>query len=435
MGGISTAYFCDPERSADLFEARPHIGGSASSIVVQDGGHDVTLDIGAEFFGPRSHPTYWSLLQQIGAVGASDPADDVPLKMPGTLAIFDASTRTPLFVSKRPYRTPLRAVSFFRFMRAARAFVYNAPSSYVTVGEWLEQNSIAPEFERDALLPWLASLTCCSVDAVMNQAALAFLLVVVRIFPQRIFDQPNTYCSRIGLGGVLQRLVDECRNLTVHTDAAVTKLAEIDGAWFVETPKGRYGPYESVVINAPPHASRSFLTGVPDDLLRTLGEHEYYSTRMIIHADPIYMPRLRRDWCSHNAAVAGDVCEATIWLGAFRRNPTTGLPVQLFKSWATHRSQESREIVAEQTFLHPVISDATMRATKTLEKWQGVKSIYFAGHYTTLTDLQETALVSGLAVAKALAPTSSRLRSFESRLRREGHDRASYVVDNLVLTH
>ena len=49
-------------------------------------------------------------------------------------------------------------------------------------------------------------------------------------------------------------------------------------------------------------------------------------------------------------------------------------------------------------------------------RWQGFKGLYFAGQFTTLTDLQETALYSAMSVARTLSPTSPSLQALDKRL-------------------
>src|SRR5262249_49184567 len=142
------------------------------------------------------------------------------------------------------------------------------------------------------------------------------------------------------------------------------------------------------------------------------------------------MPADPSHWCSHNAAVDGDTCEASIWLGSGRNSATTGKPIQLFKSWASKRELRPEDILVERTFLHPLLSPDTMRATKELRDWQGFKGLFSAGHYMTVTDLQETALYSGVAVAKMLNPASQRLQSLQQRLAKAGHADVSYDVDD-----
>jgi uncharacterized protein len=395
---------------------------------VLDDDEEVAVDIGAETFNPGTHPCYWALLHEIGAIQPGNPADDVLVTMPGKLSIFDASTRGSLFVSSHALRTPIYAVSFGLFVRAAQRFVADDPSFEVTLGEWLDGLRMDRTFKNDVLLPWLASLTCVSVDTAKAHSVLAILLPFIRVFPRNIVRRAKTYSSSIGLGGILAMMVDRCQHLSVKAGEPVSNVENVDGSWFVETSSGRHGPYDKVVVNAPPHASRSFLRTLPVELLDVLGRHTYYTTRMVIHRDPIYMPANRRDWCLHNAAVDGDTCEASMWLGSFRRNPRTGQPVQLFKSWASKRQVEPADVLAEQIFLHASLTPGTLRATRELVRWQGFKGLHFAGQFTTRTDLQETALYSAMSVAKTLSPTGRSLLALEQRLASAGHADVSYAV-------
>ena len=373
MGGVATAYFCDPDWTIDLFEAGPALGGNVSTIQVLDHDEEVTVDIGAETFNPATHPCYWALLHEIGAIQPGNPSEDVRVTMPGKLSIFDATTGGSLFVSSHPLRTPKYAVSFGLFVRAARRFVAERPSFEVTLGDWLDGLRMDRTFKNEVLLPWFASLTCFSVDTVRTQSALAFLVLFVPAFPRNMLRRAETYGSTIGLGGILAMMVERCRHLSVHAGAPVTSVEEVDGSWFVETSGGRHGPYSNVVVNAPPHASRSFLRTVPTGLLDVLARQTYYTTRMVVHRDPIYMPANRRDWSWHNAAVDGDTCEASMWLGAFRTNPSTGEPVELFKSWASNRPVEPGDVVAEQIFLHAALTPSTLRATRDLGALAGLQ--------------------------------------------------------------
>lgn len=430
MGGVSTAYFCDSEWAIELFESRSELGGNADTLIIQEDGQDLPVDAGAESFNPGTHPMYWALLQEIDAIRSLKSADDRLLEVPATLSIFNAKTRRLLYASTHPGHSLKYTINFAIFTRAALGFLSSNPSCDVTTREWFDSVWLNRSFKQNVLLPWLASLTCCSVETLKTQSMLSFLLLFARIFPENILRSPKAYNSSIGLGGFLKMLAARCQNLSIHTNAAVSKLEKMDGLWFIETPGERHGPYEKVIVNAPPYASRKFMSTLPGELLDLLEKHEYYSVRIVIHRDPIYMPADQNYWCTHNAAVDGDSCEASVWLGSARKNARTGKPIQLFKSWALKRELQPRDILAERTFLHPLLSPDTMRATKELRNWQGFKGLFFTGHYTTLTDLQESALYSGVAVAKILNPASPRLQSLQQRLAKAGHKDVSYDVDN-----
>ncbi|KHK95890.1 hypothetical protein LK09_17935 [Microbacterium mangrovi] len=404
ISGVATAYLCDESWSVDLFEAEARLGGNAATVDV-DG---IPVDLGAETFNPSTHPLYWELLTRIGV-------DDTIIELPGTLSVSDAATRRPRFVSRHPLRTPRHALGLLQFIRAARRFIASDPSPDLTLEDWFAQQRFAPRFEREVLLPWLASLTSSRVDTLKTQSMLAFLVLFAPAFPANLLSSPKTYGSSIGLGGIIELLAAGCRHLTVRTGERVGRAERIDGAWFIHTPTGRSGPYEKLVVTAPPYAAREFLTGIPDALAGILNRYDYYPARLVIHGDPRVMPADERDWCMHNAAASGETCEASFWLGASRTDPVTGAPVRLFKSWATHRSVAPESVRAERTFHHLLLTPDAVRAASDLTEWQGRDGLFFAGHFTQVTDLQETALASAIAVAEALDAGSPNLRALRMR--------------------
>lgn len=66
MAGVSLARLLDGGRDVTLLEAAGHLGGHALSLdtTLLDG-RDVVVDAGAQHFGPKSHPTYWKLLNEV----------------------------------------------------------------------------------------------------------------------------------------------------------------------------------------------------------------------------------------------------------------------------------------------------------------------------------------------------------------------------------
>ena len=65
-GGIAAAYFLAGTYDVEVFEARPRIGGHCDSRTIDYRGHPVTVDLGAQFFHPATHPLYVTLLEELG---------------------------------------------------------------------------------------------------------------------------------------------------------------------------------------------------------------------------------------------------------------------------------------------------------------------------------------------------------------------------------
>lgn len=428
IGGVSTAYFCDPEWSIDVFEALPRLGGHGATVAIEEEGQHVAVDLGAAFFNPLTHPIYWSFLYETGLI--SDKNKDLVYEAPGSLTVFDSETLKPLFSTAHPLENPFRATGFLIFAGAARDALNGGIAWDLTIGEWVDSLLIADDFKYNILLPWLASFSCLDVEGVRKLSAIAQLTPFARTF-EEILKKPSTYNAAVGLGGIVDLVAGQCKNASFHIDSPVQGLEEVDGKWFISTSKGRQGPYDAVVVNAPPHASSKFFANVPwaSDLANLLSRREYYPTKVIAHRDPVNMPANPKYWAVNNAAVTGqEHAEATVYVGMIHPKLPSGKAVQVFKSWTGKRPVEPKDVIATHDFQHPIVSPAVLEQTKELYNWQGKNNLYFAGHFTVVSDSHDTALFSGLEVSRLLSPSSPRVTSFDTRLKAEGKDKVSYTV-------
>jgi predicted NAD/FAD-binding protein len=415
--GIASAYFCDSAWSIDLFESRAKTGGHADTLSVAEGNKPYAVDLGAEFFHPNTHPLYWSFLAEIGA-RTDDPAKSLVIEGPASLTVFDGATGKARFGSEHAMENLPGALRFLTFTGEARKMTEPDAPWATTMGEWLDGLDIDDGYKRTVLTPWLASLTCGDTELVRTQSARAHLSSFAKTFPTTIFEPVHTYNSTAGLEGYLRMLLDACQNTTVLTRAAVHGLEEQSGTWHVRTASGRHGPYDAVVVSAPPHVAKDFFADVPDlsRIAEYLGMHEYHPARLVIHRDPHYMPADKDYWSVQNAAAGGRNCETSIWVGAYYGASDADPQPSIFKSWAAHRESDPTELLAERRFMHPLSTPRTLGAAREVMATQGERNLYFAGSYTTITDLQETSLYSALKVAASLNPDGPKLTSFQQRL-------------------
>jgi predicted NAD/FAD-binding protein len=412
-GGVAAAYFLAGTFDVDLFEARSRIGGHCDSRVVKH----TTVDLGAQFFHPDTHPVYFTLLEELGLA-------EHTVQAAASLCIFRTGESAPVFSSAHALDTPERAIDFATFTQLARQAVLTEMSWETTVDAWIRGLSLRQDFKDDVLYPWITATIGCARDDARRTSARSILQTFALAFPANVADPATTYTSKIGLQGNLQRMLDRSPGVRVHVSSPARALSRERGHWFVRTPKGRKGPYRFVVLNAPPHAGRELLRPLPGfaDVTALLDEYRYFDSRLLVHSDPAYMHPDRRHWAAYNAGVDGRECEGSAWLGALRADPA----LTLFKSWAQRRRADPRHILAERRFRHPLISRSTIEAARALRPHQGRKGLYFSGQYTTGMDLQESALYSAMQVARALAPRSQTLASLDGRLSARGRAGISY---------
>ena len=427
-GGVAAAYFLAGSFDVDLFEARSRIGGHCDSRVIEHRGRSITVDLGAQFFHPDTHPIYVTLLEELGLYDPEHPDVDATVEAPGSLCIFRTAGGAPIFSSSNPLSTPLRAVDFAMFTQLARHAVLTDMSWEITVDAWIRSLPLRRSFKKDVLYPWItATIGAPRADA-RRASARSILQTFALAFPANVLEGATTYTSKIGLQGNLQRLLNRSPTARVHLRTPAQALRRRRAGWYLQTPAGRKGPYRFVVLNAPPRAGRELLRPLPAfaDITALLDVYGYFDSRLLVHTDAAYVHRDRRNWGAYNAGVDGLECEGSAWLGALQEKSASGATVHVFKSWAQRRRSDPKHILLERRFKHPVISRSTIKAARALRPLQGRRGLYFSGQYTTGMDLQESALYSAMEVAEALAPASQTLASLKTRLSARGRAGISY---------
>ncbi len=417
IAGVSLAWLLDGACDVVLFEAQARLGGHAHTVEVEHRGHAVQADLGAQFFSPSLEPTFMHLLELIGVhdPAAHNGGGTVTHDMGITLS--EHGVTRPRFVSPMFWQRtwPLFApwnlsssLAFFAFARAVRRFERDGDWS-LSLDDWLRSvPGLGAEACARVILPWLAALSGCSIDAARTFSARAAVAPAARTLTDRLVASHSASHALIGLGGVVERLAASCSTLSVRRSAAVLAIDHTRGGPCVITADGRGEPVDHIVLAAPPHALAASFAGDPD-LQRPLQRFPWFRTRMVIHDQPTYMPDDRRMWSAYNPSITGGYCEASVWYGALRKPLSDGSAVGLFKSWASARAREPGGLLHSAEYKHPLHTPDYVRAQAEIEALQGRRNVWFAGSWTHDVDLQETALRSAMAVAQRLAPDAKNL--------------------------
>jgi len=429
-GGIASAYFLEGSCDVDLFESRQKVGGHCDSQLVTYKGEQVTVDLGAQFFHPATHPIYTTLIEQLGLYDPANPNNDQTLEAPGSVCIFPTNSFWPRFISTYPYLTPFPAVDFLVYAQYARQVVLGNQSWEMTLEDWIKSLPVTQGFKDSVLFPWISALIGTTHANAARSSARSILQTFALAFPANPLQGASTFNSKVGLEGNLQAMLSRSPSTHVQVNAGVSGLSFANGKWTVQTANGSNGPYDAVVMNAPPHTSSGLLSPLPwaSDIVGLLQRYEYFDTHMVIHTDPTYVDSLRNFWTVYNAAVDGIECEGSVWLGGIHDKLPGGGTLDIFKSWDSHRKVQPKNILLQRDFKHPLITPDVIRATRSLQGLQGRNGLYFAGQHTTGMDLQEACVWSAMQVADHLAPQSAPLASLRAKLASSGQANVSYAL-------
>src|SRR5579871_5063688 len=149
MGGLGTAWLCDPSWDVELFEARPKLGGHCDTEIVDVGGQPLHVDLGAQFFHPDTHPLYLCLLEELGLFDRHGADTRASVEARATLSFFSVPDGRVDFVSSQPLHHLIRALDFAIYTQAARKAVLKHVPFETTVDEWVGGLHLPASFRTD----------------------------------------------------------------------------------------------------------------------------------------------------------------------------------------------------------------------------------------------------------------------------------------------
>ena len=193
--------------------------------MIEHQGQRVTVDLGAQFFHPDTHPIYVTLLEELGLYDPEQPDGDATVRAPASLCIFRTGGGAPVFSSSHPLSTPERAIDFATFTQLARQAVLSDMPWETTVEAWIRSLALQQSFKQDVLHPWIAALIGCARSDARRASARSILQTFALAFPADLSEGATTYTSKLGMQGNLQRMLRRSPTARVHRSTPVRALS------------------------------------------------------------------------------------------------------------------------------------------------------------------------------------------------------------------
>ncbi|WP_329538534.1 FAD-dependent oxidoreductase (plasmid) [Streptomyces sp. NBC_01450] len=402
IAGVATAWLLDGQYDVTLLEAASSLGGHATSMAVDVDGHHGMVDIGAQFFGPYSHPIYNKLVTSVLQVPT------VPNQLDNT--VFQYGVPTPLMVSPSADRPITDLLQYLPALQAVAELMDRARDLEerrdwtTSVADLVEAMPTDETLKESFVYPYVASVNGATISQVKEFSARAALALAVRPL---VGDKTEYVNARDGLQSVVSALSNEFTSVTTLVVTRAVGLLRIGNQYRITDSQGRVHLADQVVLALPPEPAAALVAQLPqaDALTSAYSRFRYMPARIAIHRDPVYMPASPADWSSFNITRDGEFCEASISYARLRGD------IPVYKSWVLHRREEPKQLLASMDFRHPLITPDFVQAQGDLQRCNGDDGLWFAGSHVFDVDSQESALYSALMIATKLAPASpNRLR-------------------------
>ena len=402
--GLTTAWLLEDAHEVTLYEKEARLGGHADTLTVEVAGEAVALDGGFEFFSEPMFPTFLRLLRALS----------VPLS-PFPMLVTQFHTRTgdlymlPPLRGGRLYLASLSPRKIGDMLRLRRILsdadeIMNRRDTSVTAEQFLNDVGLSDAFKERFMYPFLQAGWGVTRDDIRS-------FIIYDILRYSYLNRPTGIMPRGwyeidgGTQTYINAIASDLQRATIKRRSEITAIARSGDQYRITTQDGANDVYDHVIFATNAHQAAQILQQLPgtDVICHQLNRIEYFETTIAIHSDTRLMPPQRRHWSTVNIRHDERYSQLSMWKPWKSTAP-------VFKSWVTHDDTLPAHLHATATYFHPKVNAAYFAAQSALQAYQGQENIWLAGMYMHDIDCHESAVISGINVARQLAPNSARLR-------------------------
>lgn len=400
VSGMTTAWFLEDGHEVTLFDRESHLGGHVLTCPVPMGNRLVYAETGPRFFFDAGHPHFLALLRLLDVRATWCEA---------RLAFFNRARSDTLVMPPRSLgqilslvRSPMvlrHALSLHRLAKAIQPVSLGCDWS-PTLEEYLRRNGYPASFGPELVYPFLSACWGAPLTDIEQFPAYTLLKGMPRSPGQR----PGTYEIEGGMSEYMRSFGRELTRVDLRLGVGVRRIRHGDG-FRVEDEHGGEHRFDQVVVATSSRDAGMLLSGLQpaDELAATIRRFRHFDVEVVVHGDPSFMPPRREDWSHVNLFDEGDHTWMTDWSG-WRDD----LPV--FRTWMPPRRELPTPLYQCRRFHHLIMTPENVLLQRRIAALQGRSGVWIVGMYAVDIDNHESALLSAVPVAQALAPESPNLR-------------------------
>lgn len=405
ISGLSAAWLLRNKAEVDLYETEQRFGGHTHTFTVAEEGSEVAVDTGFMVFNRPNYPLLSRLFSELKIeTYATDMSFSVSLDQ-GRLEYAGTSLNT-LFAQRknlinRSFHRML--LDIMRFNRLAKSLIdQGTHDSQQSLADFLDDHNLGQRFRQDYLYPMAAAIWSCPKSTIADFPVQSFIRFFYNHGLIRLIDRPQWYTVTGGASSYVNKMLGDMSG-RVLSGATVTAVTRNDLGVKLTTSSGQVEEYDEVILAC--HADQSL------DLLKDASAIEktalecisFQPNRVVLHRDKVLMPQNRKVWASWNYSDAmhrtgNDAVSVTYWMNSLQRLNTSN---DYFVSLNPCVEPDSRQVVAEFTYHHPVFDEASMQLPALLQQAQGKQHVWFCGAWTGY-GFHEDGLRSAVEVATQL---------------------------------
>ena len=397
VSGMTAAWLLQHDHQVTLMDRTPRLGGHVETIPVTAQGHTTYAELGTRFFFDSAYPYFLALLRLLS----------VPIRWSDAGASFTDVARTHTVVlpprSPRQVASLLRSPRLFRHLLSLRRLIKEQPvvaagrDFSVTFRSHLARGGYPASFGPDFAYPFLAACWGAPLDQLPDFPVYSLL----KGMPPG--NKPGFYEVDGGMSRYVRAFGDELTKVEVRLGVGVRRIDRDEG-FLVEDERGERRRFEQLIVATSSRDAANLLRGVTAaaEMQALVGSFRHFETEIVVHGDPSFLPPDRRDWSHTNLFLDGETAWMSDWPGL-----RGGVPV--IRTWLPKGRGAPSPLYARRSFHHVTMCPDNAILQRRIAAVQGAGGLWVTGMYAADVDNHESALLSAIVPARALAPEAPNL--------------------------
>ncbi len=400
VSGIAAAWLLQEDHTVTLFEQDSRLGGHAESIAVAVEGRTVVAEVGPRFFFDPSYPYFLGLLRLLEVpIRWNDAVVSVTEVARAHTVVLPPRSATHLVSLLRSPRLLRHLVSLRRLIGEQPAVLRRRDAS-VPLRRYLADGRYPDAFASEFAYPFLAACWGAPIDAIREFPAYSLL----KGMPPG--DRAGFFEIERGMSSYMAAFADRLTDVDVRLGAGIRRIERGAGGegFVVEDAQGTLHTFDRLIVAASSRDAAALLQGIPAvaEMQAAISGFRHFETEIVVHGDASLMPADRDDWGHVNLFFDREVAWMSDWPG--RRHD---LPV--FRTWLPEGRPPPSPLYARRSYFHLLMTPENAMLQRRIAALQGAAGLWVTGMYTADIDNHESALLSALVPARALAPEARNL--------------------------
>lgn len=384
IAGMGCGHLLQYKYHLTFYEEQNYIGGHTNTITLEEHGEPVYIDTGFMVFNQQTYPQLSRLFDKIHApVKTTDMSFSVQY-LPDHLE-YSGSSLNHLFAQRRNLFNPAflkMLMQINRFNKESVAILDQPKYENYSIGKYISEFGYSQDMLWKYLIPMSSAVWSTPMEQILDFPAVS----LIRFFKNHGFlgldTQHQWYTLHNGSQSYRELLIKPFKDRIQLRKKVVEVSRMADGKVSVLAADGSSAIYDRVILACHADQAYGMVKDKTPDELRLLSKFKYQPNKAVLHTDGNLMPKKKLAWSSWNYRVEkqGDalVPSTIYWMNRLQQ---VSNHQDYFVSINPSSSIDTKKIIREIDYEHPLFDVPAMQAQKELPILNQHGPLYYCGSY------------------------------------------------------